>query len=102
MRRARCRASPIPKARKRAGASAQIALAASNGFRGGYATSRWGISVSVLAGEGTGMERDYDFSSAVFGENLTDPETLGRSRRRARGAAPQSAQGFDREDADHL
>ncbi|HJT12047.1 MAG TPA: TldD/PmbA family protein, partial [Dongiaceae bacterium] len=57
----------------------QIALAASNGFRGGYATSRWGISVSVLAGEGTGMERDYDFSSAVFGENLSDPETLGRS-----------------------
>jgi PmbA protein len=57
----------------------QIALAASNGFRGSYATSRWGISVSVLAGEGTGMERDYDFSSAVFGENLLDPETLGRS-----------------------
>jgi PmbA protein len=57
----------------------QIALAASNGFRGGYATSRWGISVSVLAGEGTGMERDYDFSSAVFGESLGDPEALGKS-----------------------
>jgi PmbA protein len=57
----------------------QIALAASNGFRGAYATSRWGISVSVLAGEGTGMERDYDFSSAVFGESLGDPEALGKS-----------------------
>ena len=57
----------------------QIALAASNGFRGAYATSRWGISVSVLAGEGTGMERDYDFSSAVFGESLGDPEVLGKS-----------------------
>jgi PmbA protein len=57
----------------------QIALAASNGFRGGYATSRWGISVSVLAGEGTGMERDYDFSSAVFGESLSDPVALGKS-----------------------
>src|SRR6185295_2992382 len=57
----------------------EVALAASNGFRGAYAGTRWGISVSVLAGEGTGMERDYDFSSAVFGENLLDPETLGRS-----------------------
>jgi PmbA protein len=57
----------------------EIALAASNGFRGGYAISRWGISVSVLAGEGTGMERDYDFASVVFGENLPDPEALGKS-----------------------
>ncbi len=57
----------------------EIALAASNGFRGGYATSRWGISVSVLAGEGTGMERDYDFASVVFGENLPDPTALGKS-----------------------
>jgi PmbA protein len=57
----------------------EIALAASTGFRGGYATSRWGISVSVLAGEGTGMERDYDFASVVFGENLPDPEALGKS-----------------------
>jgi len=57
----------------------EIALAASNGFRGAYAGTRWGISVSVLAGEGTGMERDYDFSSAVFGADLADPEALGRS-----------------------
>ncbi|MGH6893075.1 MAG: TldD/PmbA family protein [Dongiaceae bacterium] len=57
----------------------EIALAGSNGFRGGYTISRWGISVSVLAGEGTGMERDYDFASAVFGENLPSAETLGRS-----------------------
>jgi PmbA protein len=57
----------------------EVALAASNGFRGDYAGTRWGISVSVLAGEGTGMERDYDFASAVFGENLPAPETLGRS-----------------------
>ena len=58
---------------------AEIALAASNGFRGRYAGTRWGISVSVLAGEGTGMERDYDYSSAVFGSDLADPETLGKS-----------------------
>ena len=58
---------------------AEIALAASNGFRGRYAGTRWGISVSVLAGEGTGMERDYDYSSAVFGSDLDDPEKLGKS-----------------------
>ncbi|HEX6118818.1 MAG TPA: TldD/PmbA family protein [Dongiaceae bacterium] len=57
----------------------EVALAASNGFRGAYAVTRWGISVSVLAGEGTGMERDYDYSSAVFGENLADPDALGKS-----------------------
>jgi len=57
----------------------EVALAASNGFRGSYAGTRWGISVSVLAGEGTGMERDYDYSSAVFGENLLSPEALGTS-----------------------
>jgi PmbA protein len=57
----------------------EVALAASNGFRGTYAGTRWGISVSVLAGEGTGMERDYDYSSAVFGADLESPEMLGRS-----------------------
>ena len=57
----------------------EIALAASNGFRGTYAGTRWGISASVLAGEGTGMERDYDYSSAVFGADLDDPEAIGKS-----------------------
>ena len=57
----------------------EIALAASNGFRGAYAGTRWGISVSVLAGEGTGMERDYDFATAVYGSDLPSAETLGRS-----------------------
>jgi PmbA protein len=57
----------------------EVALAASNGFRGSYAGTRWGVSVSVLAGEGTAMERDYDYASVVFGENLPAPEALGRS-----------------------
>jgi PmbA protein len=57
----------------------EIALAASNGFRGAYAGTHWGVSVSVLAGEGTGMERDYDYSSAVYGADLEAPEKLGRS-----------------------
>ncbi|WP_119299890.1 TldD/PmbA family protein [Dongia deserti] len=57
----------------------EVALAASNGLRGSYAGTRWGISVSVLAGEGTAMERDYDYASVVFGENLPAPDALGKS-----------------------
>jgi PmbA protein len=58
--------------------SSRIALAASNGFTGGYAISRHSMGVSVLAGEGLGMERDYDFSSKVYGADLEDPAEIGR------------------------
>ncbi|MBL8707632.1 MAG: TldD/PmbA family protein [Rhodospirillaceae bacterium] len=57
----------------------EVALAASNGFFGAYATSHFGLSVSVLAGEGTGMERDYDFSSTVYLADLEDPVKLGQA-----------------------
>jgi len=56
----------------------RVALAASNGFAGGYSVSRQSLGVAVLAGEGTGMERDYEFSSAVFSEDLDDPAKVGR------------------------
>ena len=56
----------------------RVALAASNGFSGGYSVSRQSVGVAVLAGEGTGMERDYEFSSAVFSEDLDDPAEVGR------------------------
>lgn len=56
----------------------RVALAASNGFTGGYDVSRQSMGVSVLAGEGTGMERDYEFSSAVFSSDLDDPAHVGR------------------------
>jgi PmbA protein len=65
-----------------AGASwsrARIALAASNGFAGSYAASSHGFSVSVLAGEGAGMERDYDHSAARWRAELEAPEKIGRS-----------------------
>jgi len=55
-----------------------IALATSEGFAGSYARTGHSISVSVLAGEGLGMERDYDFTSAVYGCDLEAPETVGR------------------------
>ena len=55
-----------------------IALAATNGFARCYATSSQSIAASVLAGEGTGMERDYDFHSAVHGGDLRAPAEIGR------------------------
>jgi PmbA protein len=56
-----------------------VALAASNGFTGAYAGSGHNVSASVLAGEGTAMERDYDFASAVHASDLRDPAEIGRS-----------------------
>ena len=58
--------------------SSRIALAASNGFSGGYAVSRHTMGVSVLAGEGLGMERDYEFASRTHGGDLEDPAEIGR------------------------
>ena len=56
-----------------------IMLAASNGFVGGYSRSGYSLSVSVLAGEGTGMERDYEWSSAVYFSDLLPPAKIGRN-----------------------
>jgi PmbA protein len=57
----------------------RAALVASNGFAGSYAGSSHGVSVSVIGGAGTGMERDYDFASAVYGGDLRSSEEIGRS-----------------------
>ena len=59
-------------------AATTVAMAASNGFAGTYSRSRHGLSVSVLAGEGTAMERDYDYASAVFSGDLERSEEIGR------------------------
>jgi PmbA protein len=56
-----------------------VALAASNGFAGTYSGSNHGVSASVIAGSGTGMERDYDFSNAIFAADLRDPAAVGKS-----------------------
>jgi PmbA protein len=53
-------------------------LAATNGFIGGYAVSRQSVSVVPLAGEGTAMERDYDYHVAIYAEDLEDPAEIGR------------------------
>jgi len=55
-----------------------VAIAASNGFAGSYSVSRRSLSASVLAGEGTGMERDYEYDSKVYGADLRSPADIGR------------------------
>ncbi|MCG8360802.1 MAG: TldD/PmbA family protein [Kiloniellales bacterium] len=57
---------------------ARVTLAASNGFRGGYALSHHSIGVSVVAGEGLNMERDYEFCTKVHSADLEAPEEIGR------------------------
>jgi PmbA protein len=57
--------------------SHQITLAATNGFANTYIGSGSHISVCVLAGTGTAMERDYDYDSAVFSTDLRDPAEIG-------------------------
>lgn len=56
----------------------RIALMATNGFAGAYARSSHSVSAVALAGSGTGMERDYDYSSVVHGSDLDSPEEIGR------------------------
>jgi PmbA protein len=56
-----------------------VMLAATNGFSGGYRRSGYSLSCSVLGGEGTGMERDYEWSSAVHLEDLMAPKQVGRN-----------------------
>ncbi len=64
-----------------AGASCSLGglvLVTSTGFSGQYAATRFGRSVSAIAGEGTKMERDYDFSSRLHFSDLDTPDDIGR------------------------
>jgi PmbA protein len=58
--------------------SGGLVLVTSHGFSGAYRVSRFSRSVSVIAGSGTGMERDYDFSSKIYFGELRDPAEIGR------------------------
>ena len=57
----------------------EIAIAATNGLARNYSTSSHSLAASVLAGEGTAMERDYDYTSAVYYSDLEDPARIGRN-----------------------
>ena len=69
---------------KSGGASASagiggMVLVTSHGFRGAYLSSRHGVSMTAIAGSGTGMERDYDYSSVLHAADLESPEKIGRT-----------------------
>ena len=69
---------------KSGGASASagiggMVLLTSHGFSGAYLGSRHSISMQAIAGEGTAMETDYDFSSALHASDLNAPEQIGKS-----------------------
>jgi PmbA protein len=55
-----------------------MALATSHGFTGAYAASSRSLSVSVVAGEGAAMQRDYAWRSAHHGADLPSPQEIGR------------------------
>jgi PmbA protein len=55
-----------------------LVLATSTGFVAQYVASRFSRSVSVIAGEGTGMERDYEYSSRLHFADLDAPAGIGR------------------------
>ena len=89
---------------KSGGASAStgiggMVLVTSTGFHGSYLRSSQGISMTAISGDGTGMERDYDFTIGA----ACVRSRLARKRRpqggRARGGAHQSAQGRDLQGA---
>jgi PmbA protein len=54
------------------------ALATSRGFFGEYARSSHSVSATALAGEGTGMQRDYDYASRTHLSELEDAALIGR------------------------
>jgi PmbA protein len=55
-----------------------VALATSDGFVGAYETSRHGHSATMIAGTGTGMERDWEASGRIHLADLEDPVVVGR------------------------
>lgn len=64
-----------------AGASAGrsiFALSTSHGFSGVSHASGYGLSASVLAGEGDAKERDYDWRSARHRSDLDSAEAIGK------------------------
>jgi len=70
-----------------------LVLATSEGFLGQYSLTRFTRSISVIAGEGTGMERDSDFSSRLHLAELDTPEAIGRraADRAVRRLSPRKA-----------
>lgn len=55
-----------------------FALATSHGFSGGYGATSHSVSASVVAGTGSGMQRDYAWRQARHAADLIAPAEIGR------------------------
>src|SRR5580658_3169398 len=74
----------VPGVSKSGGASASagiggMVLVTSHGFHGATIGSRHSISMSAIAGSGTGMEQDYDFTSTLHASDLERADEIGRT-----------------------
>jgi PmbA protein len=55
----------------------EVMLVTSRGFAGSYRRTGHSTSATALAGSGTAMQRDYDYSSAVYLADLDDAAGIG-------------------------
>jgi PmbA protein len=83
-RRAEAAGLAVKGVSKSGGASASagiggMVLVSSHGFSGAYLGSRHSLSMQAIAGSGTAMETDYDFSSTLHAADLDPPERIGRN-----------------------
>lgn len=55
-----------------------VAYASSDGFAAAYSKASASLSISVIAGHGDGMQRDYAWHRALHASGLRSPELIGR------------------------
>ena len=56
-----------------------VALATSHGFSGCYSASGYSLGASVVAGEGSRMQRDYEHRTTRYAQDLPSPAEIGRA-----------------------
>lgn len=55
----------------------EIHILSSNGFKGSYKNTHYGLYVQPIAGNGETMQVDYDYTGAAHFEDLKSPEDVG-------------------------
>jgi len=83
-RRAEHAALAVAGVTKSGGAAASaglggMVLVTTGGFRGAYLSSSQSVSMTAIAGTGTEMERDYDYSTALHAADVESAEKVGRT-----------------------
>ncbi len=58
--------------------ASELTIVASNGFAGSWRGTHTTFSAAVLAGEGTGMERDYDYATRIFMQDMPSAAEIGK------------------------